>query len=77
MHSVLFEKNKMSPDLTVVLTLLDCAKTHSLSRKVTMHDTLHIGLTDIGCKRGGQEPSVLIPVVGPGTGLVQLLADLR
>eukprot|EP00090_Calanus_glacialis_P014319 TRINITY_DN2308_c0_g1_i1.p1 TRINITY_DN2308_c0_g1~~TRINITY_DN2308_c0_g1_i1.p1 ORF type:complete len:839 (-),score=174.35 TRINITY_DN2308_c0_g1_i1:100-2616(-) len=64
-------------DLTVVLTLLDCAKTHSLSRKVTMHDTLHIGLTDIGCKRGGQEPSVLIPVVGPGTGLVQLLADLR
>jgi len=64
-------------DLTAVLSLVDCTKSQSISRKVSKHNTLHVAISDIGCQRLEWDTSMLIPVVDPGTALVQLLADLR
>eukprot|EP00092_Neocalanus_flemingeri_P000465 GFUD01000495.1.p1 GENE.GFUD01000495.1~~GFUD01000495.1.p1 ORF type:complete len:837 (+),score=225.49 GFUD01000495.1:88-2598(+) len=64
-------------DLTALLSLVDCSKSHSLSRKVAKHNTMHVAISDIGCKRLVQDTSLLIPVVEPGNSIVQLLADLR
>lgn len=64
-------------DLDFVLSMLDCSKSHSLSEKVSQHETLHLALSDYGCKRLTQDTSMLIPVVEPGNSIVQLLADLR
>jgi len=64
-------------EMTVVLSLLNCEKSHSLSRNMSQHETLHIAISDLGCKRLEQDTSMLLPVVGPGNSIVQLLSDLR
>ena len=66
-----------SSDLTAVLSLANCAKTQSISRKVSQHSTMHVAISDIGCQRPDWDTSMLVPVVSPGTALLQLLADLR
>jgi len=65
-------------DMTAVISLTDCKKSHALSRKVAkQHFTLHVALSDIGCKRLEYDTSFLIPVVEPVDNIVQLLSDLR
>ena len=64
-------------DKTAVLSLLNCAQTHSLAKMVSQHDTLHIAIFDLGCQRLEQDTSMMLPVVGPGNSVVQLLSDLR
>jgi len=64
-------------DKTAVLSLLNCAQTHSLAKMMSQHETLHIAISDLGCKRLEQDTSMMLPVVGPGNSVVQLLSDLR
>ena len=62
---------------SVVVSLTDCAKTHEISRELgEAGDTLHVGLTDLACSRL-EETGILVPMIPPGSGLIQLLTDFK
>ena len=67
-------------DLTgssVVVTLTDCAGTQELSRKVAGRgEILHVGVTDLACARL-EETGILVPMIPPASGIIQLLADFK
>lgn len=64
-------------EMTAVLSLLNCEQTHTLSKLMMKYDSFHIAISDLGCKRLEHDTSMLLPVVGPGNSVVQLLSDLR
>ena len=67
-------------DLTgssVVVTLTDCAGTQELSREVAGRgEILHVGVTDLACARL-EETGILVPMIPPASGIIQLLADFK
>ena len=67
-------------DLTgssVVVTLTGCAGTQELSRKVAGRgEILHVGVTDLACARL-EETGILVPMIPPASGIIQLLADFK
>lgn len=67
-----YGKNK-----TAVLSILDCKKTHSLAKKLSSHGTIHIAISDTGCRRLPDETSLFTPIVTGGQAAIQLIADLR
>jgi len=69
--------NHYGTDMTAVLSLLSCSKTHSLSKNLKTHGKIHLALSELGCGRLDDDTSMMIPVVSPGTSIAQLLADLR
>ena len=62
---------------SVVVTITDCAKTHEINRELMeAGDLLHVGITDLACSRL-EEAGILLPMIPPGSGLVQLLTDFK
>ena len=62
---------------SVVVTITDCAKTHEINREmVEAGDLLHVGVTDLACSRL-EEAGILVPMIPPGSGLIQLLTDFK
>ena len=62
---------------SVVVTITDCAKTHEINRELMeAGDLLHVGVTDLACSRL-EEAGILMPMIPPGSGLVQLLTDFK
>ena len=62
---------------SVVVTITDCAKTHEINRELMeAGDLLHVGITDLACSRL-EEAGILMPMIPPGSGLVQLLTDFK
>ena len=62
---------------SVVVTITDCAKTHEINREmVEAGDLLHVGVTDLACNRL-EEAGILVPMIPPGSGLIQLLTDFK
>ena len=62
---------------TVVVTITDCAKTHEINRELMeAGDLLHVGITDLACSRL-EEAGILLPMIPPGSGLIQLLTDFK
>ena len=62
---------------SVVVTITDCAKTHEINMElVEAGDMLHVGVTDLACSRL-EEAGILVPMIPPGSGLIQLLTDFK
>ena len=62
---------------SVVVTITDCAKTHEINMElVEAGDILHVGVTDLACSRL-EEAGILVPMIPPGSGLIQLLTDFK
>ena len=62
---------------SVVVTITDCAKTHEINRELMeAGDLLHVGITDLACSRL-EEAGILLPMIPPGSGLIQLLTDFK
>ena len=62
---------------SVVVTITDCAKTHEINRElIEAGDLLHVGITDLACSRL-EEAGILMPMIPPGSGLIQLLTDFK
>ena len=62
---------------SVVVTITDCAKTHEINRELMeAGDMLHVGITDLACSRL-EEAGILMPMIPPGSGLIQLLSDFK
>ena len=62
---------------SVVVTITDCAKTHEINRELMeAGDLLHVGITDLACSRL-EEAGILMPMIPPGSGLIQLLTDFK
>ena len=62
---------------SVVVTITDCAKTHEINRELMeAGDLLHVGITDLACSRL-EEAGILMPMIPPGSGLIQLLSDFK
>ena len=62
---------------SVVVTITDCAKTHEINREmVEAGDLLHVGVTDLACSRL-EEAGILVPMIPPGSGLIQLITDFK
>ena len=64
-------------DHTVLLTMMNCDETHSLSQDLSRSDTIHVGISELGCQRFTVDTGLLVPVTSPGNSIAQLLADLR
>ena len=64
-------------DVTAVISLADCMTSQSMSATLTNHSVLHLALSEVMCQRLQEETSFMIPMVGEGQSIVQLLADLR
>ena len=62
---------------TVVVTMTDCAKTHEINKELReAGKMLHVGVTDLACSRL-EEAGILVPMIPPGSGLIQLLTDFK
>ena len=62
---------------SVVVTLTDCAKTHEINKGLMeAGELLHVGMTDLACSRL-EEAGILVPMIPPGSGLIQLLTDFK
>ena len=62
---------------SVVVTITDCAKTHEINMElVEAGDILHVGVTDLACSRL-EEAGILVPMIPPGSGLIQLITDFK
>ena len=62
---------------SVVVTITDCAKTHEINMELMeAGDLLHVGITDLACSRL-EEAGILMPMIPPGSGLIQLLSDFK
>ena len=62
---------------SVVVTITDCDKTHEINRELMeAGDLLHVGITDLACSRL-EEAGILMPMIPPGSGLIQLLSDFK
>ena len=62
------------------MSLTDCKTTHNISESLLAQDNqpvFHLAITDLACSRIPHGSSMLVPMVGQGQSVVQLLTDLR
>jgi len=64
-------------DLSGVISLVNCIKSHSISRRLGDKPVVHLAISDLGCKRLERKSGMMFPLVEGKRGLVQLLSDLR
>ena len=60
---------------SVVVTMTGCGLAHSLTSQLPA-SVLHVAVTDLGCSRL-EDVGILIPMVPPGSGILQLIADFK
>ena len=60
---------------SVVVTMTGCDLAHSLTSQLPA-SVLHVAVTDLGCSRL-EDVGILIPMVPPGSGILQLIADFK
>ena len=60
---------------SVVVTMTGCDLAHSLTSQLPA-SVLHVAITDLGCPRL-EDVGILIPMVPPGSGILQLIADFK
>ena len=60
---------------SVVVTMTGCDLAHSLTSQLPA-SVLHVAITDLGCSRL-EDVGILIPMVPPGSGILQLIADFK
>ena len=59
------------------MSLTTCAKSHELNTAIKSEGhLLHVAVTDLACHRL-EETGILIPMIPPGSGLIQLIADFK
>ena len=61
----------------MVVSLTNCAKSHELNMNLKSEGhLLHVAITDLACDRL-EETGILIPMIPPGSGLIQLVSDFK
>jgi len=70
-------ENDYGSDLDIIISILDCSKSHSLSRRLEEFAVMHIALTGVGCKRITRKNGLLLPYIEGKDAVVQILTDLR
>ncbi|XP_066943243.1 ionotropic receptor 93a-like [Macrobrachium rosenbergii] len=67
----------MPENLTAVMTLAHCDRTHAFAPTFAQMGKLHIAVTDAGCRRLKYSTALSVPLVSGSRDIVQLFTDLR
>lgn len=64
-------------DFTAVISVSDCASTWQTFESVRRERLVYIALTEAGCARLPSDEAIMVPIIGVGAELPQILLDAR